>query len=223
MAARETRLRLNSLAVQAKRPTNACPAMPRDGVASAFAARIGWLAARPAGRPADARRLSGRTDAGHEPALLDRASQARASRVRASQERADQDRAQRDYSEPDRAGRTQAGQLQIGDVAEWSKASIHGIEHEGSNPSFTAEQTGGRTRDRAPRAPRLRTLNNDRVVQRDQHGPRDAHATGTTPLGTSVGGGRATRAASPSLPRRAAAGRWSGALPSGRRSEPPDA
>jgi hypothetical protein len=66
-------------------------------------------------------------------------------------------------------------------------------------------------------------LNNDRVVQRDQHGPRDAHAGGATAFKSSYAGRRATRAASPSLPRRAAAGRWSGALPSDRRSEPPDA
>ncbi len=121
----------------------------------------------------------------------------------------------------DRAGRAQTGQLQkarqlqiqIGDVAERPKASILEIEHEGSNPSFTAERTGDRRRDQAPRSPGLWTLNNHRVVQRDQHSPRDAHATGR----------RATRAASPSLPRRAAAGRWLGALPSGRRFEPPDA
>ena len=128
----------------------------------------------------------------------------------------------------DRAGRNltgqlHPGQLQIGDVAEWSKASIEAIEHEGSSPSFTAEQTGDRAHDRAARRPALRTLNNDRVVQRDQTGPRDAQPSGVTIFGTSVADARATRAASPSLPRRAAAGRWSGGLPSGRRSGPPDA
>ena len=113
---------------------------------------------------------------------------------------------------------TNTGQLQIGDVAERSKASILRIEHEGSNPSFTAEQTGLGARNRAHQPRGLRYLNNDRVVQRDQDGPRDAHA-----LGIPAAGRRATRAASPSLPRRAAAGRWPGGLPSGRRSEPPDA
>ena len=115
------------------------------------------------------------------------------------------------------------GQLQTGDVAERSKASILAIEHEGSTPSFTAEQMGNRRRDQAPRSPRLQTLNNDRMVQRDQHGPRDVQSDGMTTFGASVAGERATRAASPSLPRRAAAGRWSDGLTSGRRFEPPDA
>ncbi len=87
-----------------------------------------------------------------------------------------------------------------GEVAEWTKAPVstetgprEGTE--GSNPSFTAERESNRA---------LLNLNNDRVVPRRWVGRRLAN-----------------RPTSPApQPRRAAVGRWSGALC--REAEAPD-
>ena len=223
MAARKCCVRPICSATQLHSLASEPAAMPSGGVASMLAACAAAPVAQSAGWPSEGACLPTRIEAMHTSGSYDRTNQGRAGRDHAGPGTAGLERAgflQTGRYQPRQA---RPGQLQIGDVAGWPRGSIPAIEHEGSTPSFTAERTGDGARDRARRSPRLRILNNDRVVPRDQHGPRDAHVDGTAAFGASVVGWRATRAASPSLPRRAAAGRRSGRLPSGRRFEPPDA